>query len=65
MLVLCEPVYLPPIWYEPDDMPEDYELPQVVIAALEHANRVIQAYNDEKPRVWEAGEKRIIYHSNS
>ena len=59
-LIICEPQYLPliPDDYGCDELPQDGELPDDVIQAINDVNKVIRA---SEPISWYPGRKAAIY----
>ena len=60
MLVICEPVYASLLdaydqWC--DDLPEDGELPDDILQAVEGLNEVLKA---QQPLCWRQGDRRTV-----
>jgi len=61
-LTICEPMYLQQVEedYFYDDLPEDFELPEDVLSALEELNKTIK---EQKPVTWAPGKYAVIIES--
>ena len=61
MIVVCRPIFLRLVQseYWEDDLPEDGELPNTIIQALEKLNITIMDTNTDGPASWTPSNKRI------